>query len=220
MPFAGYPSTVKVTGTPTAMVGEACTNLGGNVFQVTASAKRIIDPDAAIVVKDAGVPVPTTNYVLNKLFGKITFSVPPGGAVTVDANYLPTLDVIECKEFSVSNARDLADSTVFKVSPHRTHLALLKDASGSISHLKALLDDLDPGGGTVKLYDLMANGTRKVLELAFGNSGYVWRGWVLFDSQEVAAAFDDLVNASLNWQATLDDSQSALGNSAFGFDLA
>lgn len=222
MPTPGYNSTVKVTGTPTAMVDEATTELvADTVFQITNAAKRIIDPDAAITVKVNGGAV-TTGFVLDKLFGKATFTPPLGGAdtVTISGNYLPTLDVLEAKEFSVQNKRDLVDSTVFKTNPNRTRFALLKDASGSINTLRALLDDLDPGGGVVTLQALMANGTRKVLELAFGNSGYVWRGWVLFDSQEVAAAFDDLVTGNLNWQATLDDSAGGvLGNSAFGFGL-
>lgn len=222
MPVKGSVSTVKVTGTPTAMVDEATTELvADTVFQITSSTKRILDPDAAITVKVNGGAV-TTGFVLDKLFGKATFSpaLAGGDTVTISGNYLPTLDVLECKEFTVANNRDLADSTVFKASPHRTKFALLKDANGSISTLRALLDDLDAGGGTVKLHELFANGTRKVLELAFGDSGYVWRGWVLFDAAEVAAAFDDLVNGSLNWQSTIDDSAGGvLGNSAFGFGV-
>jgi hypothetical protein len=222
MPTPGYNSTVKVTGTPTAMVGEATTDAGAHTtYQITNAAKRILDPDAAITVKKNGVAQAATLYTLDKLFGRVTFlaALLGGDVVTIDGNYLPTLDVIECKEASVSNQRDLADTTVFKASPAKTKMALLKSASGSIHHLKALLDDLDAGAGTVRLYDLMANGTRKVLELGFGSSGYVWRGWVLFESQEVSAAFDDLVNASLSWQSTLDDSQSSVGNSAFGFGI-
>jgi hypothetical protein len=220
MPVAGYNSTVKVTGTPTAMVGEATTDVGGlhTTYQVTNAIKRILDPDAAIVVKKNGVAQASTLYTLTYLFGTVTFLAPllGGDVVTIDANYLPTLDVLEARTFNVVMHRDLADSTVFKSSPHKTKFALLKDANGSIGTLRALLDDLDPGGGIVTLQALMANGTRKVLELGLGSSGYVWRGWVLFDSQDVSSAFDALVEGTLSWQATLDDN----GLSIFGFGLA
>jgi len=224
MPHKGSVSTVKITGTPTAMVDEPTTELvADTVFQITNAAKRILDPDAAIVVEVNGAPV-ASNFVIDKLFGKVTFSpaLAGGDTVAITGNYLPTLDVLECREFTVTNTRDLADSTVFKPAPafNRTKFALLKHASGSISSLRALLDDLDAGGGTVKLQELLASGTRKVLELALGDSGYVWRGWVLFPSQEVRAAFDDLVQATVPFETTLDDSAGGvLGNSLFGVGL-
>lgn len=222
MPYAGWKGLVKVTGTPTAMVAEATTELvADTVFQITNAAKRIIDPDAALTVKVNGIATGLA-FTVNYLFGKITFAAPLGGAdvVTLDGNYLPTLEVIECFEASASMSRDVAESTAFKgtgsTDPSKQKKALLKDASGSISHMRALLDDLDAGAGTVKLFDLMANGTRKVLELVLGDSGYSFRAWILFDAQELSAARDDLVNASLNWQATTDDT----GRSTFGVDLA
>jgi len=204
MPSAGYNSTVKITGTPTAMVDEATTNLVPDlVYQITNAARRIVDPDAPIIVKVNAVPVVGT-WSFDFLFGKVTFDAPlvPLAVVTISGNFLPTVDVIESRDFTVSMMRDLADTTVFKANPNRTRLALLKDANGSISHLKALLDDLDPGGGVLRLYDLFSSATRKVLEVNPGGQTDFWRGWVTFDSQEVATAVADLVNATLNWQCT------------------
>lgn len=222
MPVSGWKGLVKITGTPTAMVGEATTELvADTVFQITNPIKRILDPDSAIVVKKNGVAQAAALYTLNQLFGTVTFLAAIGGAdvVTLDANYLPTLEIIECFEASVQMTRDVADRTVFKgpasVDSSKQKFALLKEASGSISHLRALLDDLDPGGGTVKLFDVMGNGVRKVLELSLGDSGYAFRSWFLFESQELSAARDDLVNASLSWQSTSDDA----GQSTFGIGL-
>lgn len=220
MPHAGWKGLVKVTGTPTAMVGEATTELvADTVFQITNAAKRILDPDAALSVLVNGGAAPA--HTINHLRGKVTFAAPIGGAdvVTVTGNYLPTLEVIECFEANASMSRDLADKTAFKgsasVDSSKQKFPLLKDANGSISHMRALLDDLDAGGGTVKLFDLLANGTRKVLELVMGDSGYSFRAWVLFDQQELSSARDDIVNASLSWQATTDDT----GRSTFNVDL-
>jgi len=201
MPISGHDSTVKVSGTPTGMVAEATTEVTANVlFQITAAAKRIIDPDAALTVLVNAAPV-TTGFVVDYLFGTVTFDPPlTSDVVTLTGNYLPTLAVLDAREFSVVMSRLLADSTVFKTSPHRTRQALLKDASGSIGTLAALHDDLDPGGGSVKLIDLLADGTRKLLEVVFGNSGYAFRAWILFESEEVNGVRDDLVNSSLGWQ--------------------
>lgn len=204
MPSAGYNSTVKITGTPTAMVAEATTELvADTVFQVTNAARRILDPDAALTVLKNAVPV-VSGFSIDYLFGKVTFSpaLAPADVVTLTGNFLPTLDIIESKMFSISMSRDLGDTTVFKSTPEKTRLGLLKYASGKIEHLKALLDDLDPGGGVVRLYDLLANDTRKVLEVNPGGQADYWRGWIRFDSQEVAAAVEDLVNASLSWQCS------------------
>jgi hypothetical protein len=187
------------------------------VFQVTNFLRRIIDPDAAVTVKVNAIVV-TTGFTIDYLFGKVTFSpaLAPADVVTVSGNFLPTLDVIESKEFSVSMTRDMGDVTVFAVTDNRSRLPLLKDASGSISHLKALLDDLDPGAGTVRLFNLLVDGTRKVLELNPGGQADFWRGWVTFESQEVAAAVDDLVNATLNWQLSPPLTAPANGFAFFG----
>lgn len=222
MPVAGWKGAVKISGTPTAMVAEATTELvADTTFQITNVARRILDPDAALTVLVDAVPQAATLYTLNHLFGKVTFLAPIGAAavVTVTGNYLPTLDVIECFEASVQMSRDVVDRTAFKgpasTDASRQKFALLKTASGSISHMKALLDDLDAGGGTVKLFEVMANGTRKVLELTLGDSGYAFRAWFLFDQQELSAARDALVDAALSWQSTVDDA----GRSVFGIDL-
>lgn len=219
MPISGHDSTVKVTGTPTAMVGEATTEVTTDlVFQITNAVKRILDPDAAVTVKIGGSATGLA-HTIDYLFGIVTFAAPIGAAdvVTIDANYLPTLSVLEAREFSIAMARDLADSTVFKSSPHRTRTALLRDASGSIGDLRALYDDLDPGGGTVKLFDLLNNGTRKVLEVVFGNSGYVFRAWILFEGADVNGPRDELVSTSLSWQLATNLTKTS---AAYGIGLA
>lgn len=219
MPVAGWKGAVKITGTPTAMVAEATTELvADTVFRITNAARRILDPDAALTVLVNGGAAPA--HTINHLRGKITFAAPIGGAdvVTVTGNYLPLLDVIHVHEASVQMSRDIADVTVLKgpasTDASRQKYGLLKDASGSIGRLHPLFDDLDAGGGTVKLYELLESSTRKVLDLVLGDSGQSFRSWMLFDSQELQSARDDLINASLSWQSTTDDT----GRSTFNVD--
>jgi len=210
MPSAGYNSTVKITGAPVAMAAEATTELvADTVFQITSAAKRIIDPDAALTVLVNAVPV-SSGFTVDYLFGKVTFSPALGAAdvVTLTGNYLPTSDLLEAKEASISMTRDLADSTVFKADPNRTRTALLKDASGSISVLRACLDAVV---GTT-LFDLLGNGTRKVLEIVPGSGVQTFRAWVRFDSEEVKAAIEDLVSASIGWKAVTSEN----GKASFG----
>ena len=56
-PRAGYATVLEVGGTSTAFTGEATTNTTGNTYQITNSAKRVLDPAAAVTVKDGGAPV-------------------------------------------------------------------------------------------------------------------------------------------------------------------
>jgi len=213
MPTPGYNSTLKSSGTPTAMVNEATSELTADtIFQITNSARRIIDPDAAVVVRVNGVIV-TTGFTLDYLLGKATFSPPlnPADVVTISGNYLPMFDLLEGKEFNIDLSRDLNDSTVFKATPNRTRQPCLKDASGSISVLSNLLD---ASGGIPVLFDLLSNGTRFVLEITPGGTTKVFRAWVRFESQQVAAAVADLVNATLNWQLVTSENSLA----SFVFD--
>lgn len=209
MASAGYPAAVKLSGTPTAMVAEATTELvADTVFQVTAATRRILDPDAALTVLVNAIPV-ASNFVVDYLFGKVTFSpaLAPGDVVTLTGNFLPmTEDVLEAREASVSMKRTIGDVTVFHATDkHRKKLALLLDASGSIGTLRAHLDAFV---GTT-LFALLTSGTRKVLEYAPVPGAQVFRCWVRFDSEDVADAVEGLVEGSISWVSVTSENGKA-----------
>ena len=69
MPRAGYTGTVKASGAAVVMTAEACTSLGSNRYQITNTAKRIVDPNTALVVLENGV-ASVLAYTFDHLFGK------------------------------------------------------------------------------------------------------------------------------------------------------
>jgi gamma-glutamyltranspeptidase len=78
------------TGSGTAMTGEAVTSLGGGVYQITDTAKRAINPNAAVTVLDGVSTVPKANYQIGWASGKITLTngYTAGGTITITAEYL------------------------------------------------------------------------------------------------------------------------------------
>jgi hypothetical protein len=212
MAIAGHTTRIKVSGVAVAVTAEATTSLGGGVYQVTSTSRRIWDPSAAITVKDGGVAVSAANYTFDYLFGKVTFSVLPAGAVTVDGSYLPVATLAEVKSFNFSGAADLLDTTTFDSAGSKTKTKGLKDASGSLTMLSTPLDDIDPvTGGVQTLNDVFTGGTVKVLEALLGT--VYLRAFVVFESLEESAAVDGLVETTANFQT----SPQALG-AAFSID--
>ena len=137
-PRAGYATVLEVGGTSTAFTGEATTNTTGNTYQITNSAKRVLDPAAAVTVKDGGAPVAPAS--IDWLFGKVTLSSPPGGAVTIDGSYIPRLTVALGKSAEPAVAIDAIDASVFG-SQDRAYVAGLRTLTATIE----TLDNLEIG---------------------------------------------------------------------------
>ena len=113
--FAGYNSDFYKTGTATAMTDEACTLLSGKTYQITSTAKQILDRTTALVVKDGGVDQTAEVESVDHLFGKVTFvsTYTVTGAVTVSGNYLPTASVGSAREFSLTMTAEEVPTTDF-----------------------------------------------------------------------------------------------------------
>jgi hypothetical protein len=69
---AGKLCAVKLSGSGLSMTAEATTGTGNTSYQITNTAKRVLDPTAAITVKDGGVTT-VESYTLDRLQGKIVF---------------------------------------------------------------------------------------------------------------------------------------------------
>lgn len=202
MAVAGYGTTVKVSGQANAVTNEATSSLGGGVYQVTNTARRIWDPNVAITIKDGGVTVGAGFYSYDYLFGKVTFSgYSPGGAITVDGSYLSMLPVAEVRSHSLSIERELLESTTYDATDGwRRRIAGLLDVSGEVECLAQPTADLDAGlGGDQSLRSFLLNGTPKLVE--FGYGGKLMRGWVLLESEKSASEFDGLVSFNVSFKA-------------------
>lgn len=185
MAVAAWGNTIKVSGgTAIVITNEACTSLGGGVYQVTNTARRILDPATAIVVKDTGVTVAASFYSLDILFGKVTFSgYTPTGAVTVTGAYLPMTAIGEARAVAIDCKADMLDSTTYDANGVRVKVAGLRDFTLSFEYLSAPVTDLDSGTvGTQTLQVWREAGTAKVVEVKLGAAYF--RGWGSFETSE------------------------------------
>jgi hypothetical protein len=197
MALAGHTTRLKVSGAAVVVAGEATTNLGSNRYQITNTARRIIDPSVAPVVKDGGVAIPAANYTFDYLFGIATLTAPPGGAVTMDVSYLPVATIAEVKAFSFSAENGLVERTSFDSNGARQRMATLLDTSGSLQMLSSPLADIDPvTGGVQSLFTVFTSGTPKLLEAQLGATYLRW--WVILKGLEVGSEVAGLVESTAN----------------------
>lgn len=204
-PYAGYSGVVKSSGTSTAMTNEACGLVSGKIYQITATAKRVINPEVAVTVKDNSVTVAATNYSIDYLFGRITFipAYTPTTPITITGEYLPLVDRATVKGWSFEESCDLDDATVLHATNHHHKVnPQLIDMSGKLDVLEALSDD--PGSGTGKLRDLLIASTRKVLEITLGASGKAMRAFVMFNAESVPIQVDKNIVANASWVLNKD----------------
>jgi hypothetical protein len=202
MPYAAYPSLVEITGTATALSSEACALVSGKIYQVTDAAKRVLDPDTAIVVKDDGVEVAAGSYTVNYMFGKITFAAAytPTTPITIfSGKYLPRLEIGVAKEYSIDDETELPDTTVFSSSPVEQCIPTTRDVTGTLRRLDAGQIDYDTGGGSVRLMDLLITPTRKVLSIALGSSGTIFRALVGFSADDISMGVKGVIEGTAKW---------------------
>lgn len=103
------------TGSGTGMTGEATTSLGSNVYQITDSAKRAINPNAALTVLDGVTTVSPGDYQVYWATGKIAFNggYTVGGSVTVTGEYLSLSQAAQGYEWSLDTELTLEETQTF-----------------------------------------------------------------------------------------------------------
>lgn len=111
--FAGYLATIKKSGTSTAMVTEATTELTGTTFQITDTTKRVLDRTVTFTAT-ASISGALTITNIDYLYGIFTFSTDvTGETVTVDGSYLPMAAYGTAREFTLTQSADTIDTTDF-----------------------------------------------------------------------------------------------------------
>lgn len=210
MATVGYSGKLETNGAAVAATGLATTNTTGNSYQLNDATKRVLDPSTAIVVYDGVTPIAAANVTIDFLFGIVTLSAPPVGAVTVDASYHPMLTLAEVRSFDIDCQSNLLDKTFMHATDlHRKRISGLKDVSGSVTSLDTQTTDLDAGAGTVKPYDIFAAGTPLLLSATYGAT--IFRAWILLEGVKETSSFDDLVNATLTWKLSARSATSGAG---------
>lgn len=201
MAKAGFTCLVRRAGLSTAVSSEAFTSLGSDQYQITSAARRAIDVSTAWHLRDTGGTVPWASITAADFgFGEFTVTG-ASGALTFYGSYLPLTtdaDVIaEAKSFSLSESRDLLDSTVFtSTRGFRTRIAGLQDVSISV--------DLNLNGTDMPtLSSLLFSGALTVFEINSGVSA-LFRAYGRVVSIERSAAVDGLVEASVEWNLSAE----------------
>jgi hypothetical protein len=178
MTKAGRLTVVKVSGTAVAMTGEATTTTDNTVYQITNTAKRVLDRDATITVKDGGVATAET-YTLDRLGGTITFtSADPGRVITVDGDYLPMSTAAYAHAHTYRKGVDLHLIPAYGAT-HKKRLPGLKFASGTLSQWDVTSDYFS---------DALTAGEPIVLEFRAEAAGEPKRVWALLESDEMRSA--------------------------------
>jgi hypothetical protein len=219
MATAGFNAQVLVSGTSTAMTSEATTQVGAtSVYYITSEARRVLDPDTAVVVSDGSGVVAASNYTVNYLAGRVTFAdaFSVTGSVTVTANYLPLLEVATARGFQFSTSRSLLDATV-NGDTAVGRISGLADCSVTLERLDVQNDDLDPGVGTVTLGGLLAAGTWTLVKVYPDSldTDVVFAAFVRVEADALSATPADLATSSVTFQGVTpgDATQSFwLGN--------
>lgn len=198
MATAGYATTLKVGGTSTAVTAQACTNTTGNSYQINTASRRVWDPAVTPIAYDGGVPATVSS--VDYLFGIVTLAAPPGGAVTVDVNYIPLLDVVQGKSFSLKTMTDALDASVYG-SRDRVYVAGLRTKTAQIGTLDTLLTDLDAGAGTWK-WATRIDGVAYLVEIdPEGTGANVCRFWYFATGTDIKATVDALVTGDIELQS-------------------
>jgi hypothetical protein len=215
MSYAGYSSTLKVSGTAVPVTGEACSVVtAGSVYQVTATGRRIVEPTATLTVKDNGTTIASTLWTFNYLSGIVTFvGYTATGPVTMDLSYLPVTVVAEVKSSTLDAKAEMLDSTTQDSGGWTQRVRGIASASGSFEFLSLSTADLDTVMvGEQSLNTIHAGGTPKLLELTWGAGALKWRGWVLLSGISTKSESNGLVSGTCNFE-----SSSIKPGAGFGF---
>ena len=201
-----YKVTVKKGGTATEMTAEATTLVSGTTYQITATAKRIIDHNTAVVVKDGTTTLEGANITsIDYLQGKVVLAEAPAGAVTIGGKYIPTTDIAGANSYSLTLNQTLKEDTDFATA-----------ASGGTRTRRATTRTVELELG--RFYDKSADfqaileaGLPVLVEIGQAGGTLFRRGWFNLIRDDASGAVQDLESEDLSF--SLD------GNALSSFSL-
>jgi hypothetical protein len=194
----GYKAVLKKSGTATTLTTEATTNVSGKIYQITDAAKRVLDPDTAVVVADAdGALDPGEIESIDYLFGKVTLDAAftPNGSVTISGKYLPMAVIAQNRgSFGLEMSGQDLDATTREAAQSNggwmVHQVGLIDISSTIERF----DDI---AGTYE--DILLAGDPVLLEFNLANGALVCRGWFVLTGANADGEVSGQENEALEW---------------------
>lgn len=201
MASPGFNSALYIGGTSTAFTGEACTDISGDVWQITAASKGVWDPAVVPDFYDNGVAILAADIAaIDYLFGKVTFTGTKTGPITVDGNYIPQLKIADGYSYSVDMEADELDTTEFDDTAY-SRIVGLTSVTGTFEIHAAGDIDQDPGAGAKTFDSLYQNKTLTLWAVRFtSNSGF--RAWGYVSKLAVSAGVQDLIGSTVDFIST------------------
>lgn len=203
LPTSANTAALYVSGTSTVDTNEACSHLsgsGGNqIFQVTATTKRVWDPTVPITIKDNGTTVPTTDYTFDYLSGLITFSgYTPTTPVTATGNYYPIWQLGFATKYSVGFKRAVVDATNFDSVGAVERFATLADVEGTINLNEIGNTVLD--GVSMTLESILSGGAMIVGVFGTGAGNNFIRAFIQLESLKTDGDVKDIYRSTVGWK--------------------
>ena len=204
MSIAAYKALLEMAAEPVPVTAEPMVLVSGTTYQVTDPARRVLDPGAPVVVSVGGSPADPADYVVDFLFGRVIFSTAPGGAVTINAEFLPPARLATTRSFNISVTRASLDNTgMAPETLSRSKIMGLKDCTISVDVLEdqPLFQEYTFGTATVELVDIFA-GAVSPLVFSLSLPGLAFRAFVKLQEHSVSGELEGLLETSLNYEAT------------------
>lgn len=187
---AGKDCQIKISGSALTLTNAAVTNIDNQSYQITDTAKQVLDLATSVTVKVGGSTT-TEAYTMNYLNGKVIFATVNAGrgTVTITGKYLPLTVAAYAHTSSSNMACEMKDVTPFGVT-HKKRMAGLKSASGTLSQFNV--------ADTIYSAALVA-GLPIVIESRAISTDEPERFYALLDSTEVTAAIDGVQDNKISW---------------------
>lgn len=201
--FPGYLAQVNASGTSINSPGITLSNIDGGAwkkYQSSTLNRQTWDPFRAITVYVDGVAQNPSTYVLNRLYGSVTFNTPLTGTnvVTADVYKVPMSAVAGGQSFDLSAIQSTQDATTFN-PPGGASIkqGVLVDSSGSIGRFTQMdgLFQTAVENGTLMLISWFSKASNTQPDM---------RAWALFTKHELKGDPASLQMATASWVGSTD----------------
>ena len=190
MALQGHLASVKVQSSAIAMTDEATTTSDNISYQITNSAKRIMDLNTTVVVEDSAV-LTTENYRVDYLNGTIIFDTATSRTITVTGAYVTPTTAATARSYSITTSRDVLENTPFNTG-FRTYQAGLLTGTASLERFH-VTDDL--------FIDQLLNGEYKIIEFYVDATDKV-SFYGLPSNNNIDSPVEGLIMENLDFQIT------------------
>ena len=189
MALQGYLASVKAISTGVAMTDEATTATGAS-YQITNSAKRILDLNTPIIVEDGGAPT-TEAYTIDYLNGRVTFGSTASRTITITGAYLTPATIATADTFNFSGTAEAYENTAFG-SQYKSFQSGLISGTATLGRF-FVTDSL--------FIDALLDGEYKIIEYYVSSTDKI-SFYGIITSDNVDSTVSSLVREELTFQIT------------------